>query len=61
MAMVAITTDVALKSEEVSKPKKGGWFELALAMHLAAGRFSSPAGIVFVQQNYLPLLLQKRG
>ena len=59
--MVAITTDATAKSEEAPKAKTGGWFDFALAMHLAAGRFSSPAGIVFMQQNYLPQVLKQRG
>lgn len=53
--------DVAVKSDEVPKAKKGGWFDLAMAVHLAAGRYASPAGIAFVQHNYLPQLLKKTG
>lgn len=60
MTMAAVTVDVAVKLEESPKAKAGGWFDLALAMHLAAGRFSSPSGMVFMQHNYLPLLLHKR-
>lgn len=61
MAMVATVADTGPKSEDAPKAKTGVWLDLAMAMHLAAGRFSSPAGIVFLQHNYLPQLPRKGG
>ena len=57
---MAIAADEALKSGEAPKTKAGGWFEMALAIHFAAGRFASPAGMVFIQHNYVPLRLGRK-
>jgi len=52
--MAATAADVSLKTEEEAKAKSESRLDMAFAMYLAAGRFASPAGIVFVQHNYLP-------
>ena len=52
--MAATAADVSLKTEEEAKEKSESRLDMAFAMYLAAGRFASPAGIVFVQHNYLP-------
>jgi hypothetical protein len=57
--MAAITADVSLKSEEEAKAPSESRLDMAFAMSLAAGRFASPAGIVFVQHNYLPTQYRK--
>ncbi|MGV3548898.1 hypothetical protein [Rhizobium sp.] len=59
---MAIAEQSTVKSGEAPavKAKNGGWLDLAMAMHLAAGRFSSPAGIVFMQHSYMPQLLKTR-
>jgi len=61
--MTAITADVAMKVEDEAKLKSraGSRFDMALAMHLQAGRFCSPVGTAFLPQNYLPFLSRKRG
>ena len=59
--MTAITADASIKAEDAPKAKTGGRFDIALAMHLAAGRFCSPAGIAFLPQSYLPFLVRKQG
>ena len=61
--MTAITMDAAMKVEDEAKlkAKAGGKFDMALAMHLVAGRFCSPAGTAFLPQSYLPFLSRKLG
>lgn len=59
--MAAITADISVKPNNATKEKTAGRIDLALAMHLAACRFSSPAGVAFLPQNYLPFLLPKKG
>lgn len=53
-------TDVSLKTDEETKEKKQSRLDIAFAMYLAAGRFASPAGIVFVQHNYLPTQFRRQ-
>jgi len=62
-AMTAITADAAMKVEDEArlKSKPVSKFDMALAMHLQAGRFCSPAGTAFLPQNYLPFLGRKQG
>lgn len=59
--MTASAADASIKTEDTAKAKTGGRLDLALAMHIAACRFSSPAGIAFAPQNYLPHLLPRKG
>ena len=61
--MTTITADVAMKVEDAAgaKTRPVDKFDLALAMHLAATRFGSPAGIAFLPQSYLPFLTARRG
>lgn len=59
--MAAITSDISIKSTNATKDKPAGYGDLALAIHLAACRFASPAGVAFLPQNYLPFLLPRKG
>ena len=59
-AMAATVADVSLKTEEETKPKTESRLDIAFAMYLAAGRFASPAGILFMQHNYLPTQFRRR-
>jgi hypothetical protein len=53
-SMTAMTAGAGTKSDGTSKAQTGARLDLAMAIHLAAGRFSSPSGMVFIQHNYLP-------
>jgi hypothetical protein len=59
-AMAATVADVSLKTEEETKAKSESRLDIAFAMYLAAGRFASPAGIVFMQHNYLPTQFRRQ-
>jgi hypothetical protein len=59
--MATITADIAIKSANSEKDKATRRIDLSLAMHLAACRFASPAGVAFLPQNYLPFLLPGKG
>lgn len=59
--MAAITADISTTSNDTPKVKTESRLDLALAMHLAACRFSSPAGVVFLPQSYLPFLSPRKG
>ena len=61
--MAAITADIAIKLDDAEKRRMSvaDRFDMALAMHLAATRFCSPAGIAFLPQSYLPFLTRKLG
>ena len=60
--MTAITaTDDRIKvKEDGTGTTTGGRLDLALAMHLAAARFSSPASIAFLPLHHLPFPIRKR-
>lgn len=59
--MAATVADGSLKSEEEAKAKSDSRLDMAFAMSLAAGRFASPAGMVFLQHNYLPTQYRRLG
>lgn len=60
--MTAITADGAAAIEGAAKKvARMEAFDMALAMHLVAPRFGSPAGIAFLPQGYLPFLMRRRG
>lgn len=59
--MTVAVADASVKRETDTRAKIFRWFERAMSMHLAAGRFSSPAGMIFLQQDCLPQVPQKRG
>jgi hypothetical protein len=54
MGMAMAATDDSVKTDQEAKEKSESRLDIAFAMYLAAGRFASPAGMVFVQHNYLP-------
>lgn len=60
MTMAATVADVSLKTEDETKTKSDSRLDIAFAMYLAAGRFASPAGILFVQHNYLPTQFRRQ-
>lgn len=58
--MTAMVAEGAIGlAEDAAKSRRAKWFEIALTMHLAAGRFGSPAGLAFLPQSYMPLLKAK--
>lgn len=59
--MAAITADISTKTCDAPKAKAAARLDLALVLHLGACRFSSPAGVAFLPQSYLPFLLPRKG
>lgn len=60
--MTAITADGAASIDDAAKKAaRAEKFDMALAMHLAATRFCSPAGVAFLPQSYLPFLTRRKG
>ena len=58
--MAAITTVQTTQSAPASGTAKARFWDFALCMHLAAGRFGSPAGMAFLPQSYLPFLSTRK-
>jgi hypothetical protein len=58
--MAATTADHAIKPQETVKASTSKVWDIAFCLHIAAGRFGSPAGMAFLPQSYLPFLVTKK-
>ncbi|CAN7247361.1 hypothetical protein [Rhizobium sp. LjRoot254] len=58
--MAATTADDVIKPQEPAKISTSKTWDIAFCLHIAAGRFGSPAGIAFLPQSYLPFLVTKK-
>lgn len=58
--MASTTADQAIKPREPAKASTSKAWDIAFCLHIAAGRFGSPAGIAFLPQSYLPFLAAKK-
>lgn len=58
--MKAVTVDAAVKVAIEPKAKAGERLDLGMAVYLSAGRFASPAGMVFLTQCYIPSIIKKK-
>jgi len=58
--MAWTTADHVIKPREPAKASTSKAMDLGFCIHIAAGRFVSPAGIAFLPQSYLPFLAAKK-
>lgn len=58
--MASTIADHAIKPQEPAKASTSKTWDMAFCLHIAAGRFGSPAGIAFLPQSYLPFLVTKK-